>query len=109
MVVSTTLFEFKDLAYDPLVARERFCFIKPMDECDFGDRPYGGGSVMIWDVSLMIASWTWSPYEETGDQYLRYVLQPVVVHHFDSHPIAARPVIMDDNARPHRSMAVLLY
>ena len=77
-----------------------------MDKCDFGDRPYGGGSVMIWGVSLMIASWTWSPYEETGDQYFRDVLQPVVVHHFDNHPIAARPVFMDDNARPHRSMAV---
>jgi transposase len=57
----------------------------------------------------MIASWTWSPYEETGDQYIRDILQPVVVHHFDNHPIAARPVFMDDNARPHRSMAVTAY
>ena len=86
-----------------------FCFIKPMDKCDFGDRPYSGDSVMIWGVSLMIASWTWSPYEETGDQYIRDVLQPLVVHHFDNHPIAARTMFMDDNARPHRSMAVTAY
>ena len=45
----------------------------------------------------------------TGDQYIRDVLQPVVVHHFDNHPLATRPVYMDDNARPHRSRAVTAY
>ena len=45
----------------------------------------------------------------TGDQYIRDVLQPVVVPHFDNHPIATRPVYMDDNARPHRSRAVTAY
>ena len=42
----------------------------------------------------------------TGDQYIRDVLQSVVVPHFDNHPLATRPVYMDDNARPHRSRAV---
>jgi hypothetical protein len=42
----------------------------------------------------------------TGDQYIRDVLQPVVVPHFDNHPLATRPVYMDDNARPRRSKAV---
>jgi transposase len=42
----------------------------------------------------------------TGDQYIRNVLQPVVFPHFDNHPLATRPVYMDDNARPHRSRAV---
>jgi hypothetical protein len=28
----------------------------------------------------------------TGDQYIRDVLQPVVVTHFDNHPLATRPV-----------------
>ena len=37
-----------------------------------------------------------------GDQYIRDVLQPVVVPHFDNHPLATRPVYMDDNARLHR-------
>ena len=41
-----------------------------------------------------------------GDQYIRDVLQPVGVPHFDNHPLATRPVYMDDNVRPHRSRAV---
>jgi hypothetical protein len=44
----------------------------------------------------------------TGDQYIRDFLQPVVPH-FDNHPLATRPVYMDDNARPHRSRAVTAY
>ena len=27
--------------------------------------PQGASSQLIWGISLMIASWTWSPYEET--------------------------------------------
>ena len=45
----------------------------------------------------------------TGDQYIRDVLQPVVVPHFDNHPLATRPVYLDDNARPHRSRTVTAY
>jgi hypothetical protein len=45
----------------------------------------------------------------TGDQHTRDVLQPVVVPHFDNHPLATRHVYMDDNARPHRSRAVTAY
>jgi transposase len=45
----------------------------------------------------------------TGDQYIRDVLQPVVVPHFDNHPLATNPVYMDDNARLHRSRAVTAY
>jgi hypothetical protein len=44
----------------------------------------------------------------TGDQYIRDVLQPVVVPHFDNHSLATRPVCMD-NARPHRSRPVTAY
>ena len=36
-------------------------------------------------------------------------MQPVVVSHFDNHPLATRPVYMDDNARPHRSRAETAY
>ena len=32
-------------------------------------------------------------------------LQSFVVPHFHNYPLAARPVYMDDNARPHRSRA----
>jgi hypothetical protein len=73
--------------------------------------PYGGGSVMVWGcishdckLDLIIIQGNL-----TGDQYIRDVLQPVVVPHFDNHPLAARPVYMDDNARPHRSRAVTTY
>jgi hypothetical protein len=44
----------------------------------------------------------------TGDQYIRDVLQPVVVPHFDNHPLTTRPLCMD-NARPHRSRPVTAY
>jgi hypothetical protein len=36
------------------------------------------------------------------------ILQPVVPH-FNNHPLATRPVNMDDNARLHRSRAVTAY
>ena len=45
----------------------------------------------------------------TGDQYIRDVFQPVVIAHFDNHPLATRPVYVDDNARPHHSRAVTAY
>ena len=45
----------------------------------------------------------------TGDQYIRDVLQPVVVPHFDDHPLDTRSVYMYDNARPHSSRAVTAY
>jgi hypothetical protein len=45
----------------------------------------------------------------TGYLYSRDVLQLVVGPHFDAHPLATRPVYMDDNARPHRSRVVTAY
>jgi hypothetical protein len=45
----------------------------------------------------------------TGDQYIRDVLQPFVVPHFDNHPLTTRSVYMDDNARPQSSRAVTAY
>jgi transposase len=73
--------------------------------------PYDGSSVMVWgcishDCKLDLVT---IQGNLTGDQYIRDVLQPVVVPHFDNHPLATRPVHMDDNARPHRSRAVTAY
>jgi transposase len=67
--------------------------------------PYGGGSVMVWgcishDCKLDLIT---IQGNLSGDQYIRDVLQPVVVPHFDNHPLATRPVYMNDNARPRRS------
>ena len=73
--------------------------------------PYGGGSVMVWgcishDCKLDLVT---KQGNLTGDQYIRDVLQPVVVLHFDNNPLATRPVYMDDNARPHCSRAETAY
>ena len=73
--------------------------------------PYGGGSVIVWgyishDCKLDLVT---IQGNLNGDQYIRDVLQPVVVLHFDNHPLATRPVYMDDNAMPHRSRAVTAY
>ena len=73
--------------------------------------PYGGGSVMVWGCISHNCKLDLVTIQGnlTGDQYIRDVLQPVVVPHFDNHPLATRPVYMDDNARPHRSRAVTAY
>ena len=73
--------------------------------------PYSGGSVMIWgcishDCKLDLVTIRGNL---TDDQYIRDVLQPVVVPHFDNHPLTARPVFIDDNTRSHRSWAVTYY
>jgi hypothetical protein len=70
--------------------------------------PYGGGSVMVWgyishDCKLDLVT---IQGNLTSDQYIRDVLQPVVVRHFDNLSLATRPVYMDDNARPNLSRAV---
>jgi transposase len=63
---------------------------------------------MVWGVSLMLDLVT-IQCNLTGDQYIRDVLQPVVVPHFDTHPLATRHVYMEDNGRPHRSRAITAY
>ena len=85
--------------------------IQPIPQGTSSQLPYGGGSVMVWgcishDCKLDLFT---IQGNLTGDQYIRDVLQPVVVPHFDNHPLATRPVYMDDNARPHRSRAVTTY
>jgi hypothetical protein len=72
---------------------------------------YSEGSVMVWgnishDCKLDLVTMQGNL---TGVQYIRDVFQPVVFPHFDIHPLATRPVYMDDNARPHRSRAVTAY
>ena len=45
----------------------------------------------------------------TGQKYRDDILRNIVVPHFDNHPLASRPVFMDDNARPHRARIVKDY
>ena len=119
MVFSTTWLEFKDMAQDPLVRQEPVsasCNRRPDEGLETQNTaycprniqstvPYGGGSVMVWecvshDCKLDLAIIQGSL---TGDQYIRDVLQPVVVPHFDNHTLTTRPVYMD------RSRAVTAY
>lgn len=44
-----------------------------------------------------------------SDQYTREVLRPIVVSNFDYHPLAARPVFIDENAKPHHSRSVIAF
>jgi transposase len=72
---------------------------------------YGGGSVMVYgcfshDCKLDLVT---IEGNLNGDQYIRDVLQPVVFPNFDNHPLATRPVYMDDNVLSHRSRAVTAY
>ena len=125
MVFSTTWLEFKDMVQDPLVRQEPVtasCNRQPVEGLETQNTvytprniqptvPYGGGSVMVWgcishNCKLKLVT---IQGNLTGDQYIRDVLQPVVVPHFNNHPLATRPVYMDDNARPHRSRAVTAY
>jgi transposase len=125
MVFSTTWLEFKDMAQDPLVRREPVSAscnrrsdegletqkysLYPKEHpanCSLRWRLSNGLGCISHDCKLDLVT---IQGNLTGDQYIRDVLQPVVVPHFDSHPLATRPVHMDENARPHRSRAVSAY
>jgi transposase len=125
MVLSTMWLEFKHMAQDPLVRRELVSAScnRRLDEgletqmyslyhkehpanCPLRWRLSNGLGCISHDCKLDLVP---IQGDLTGDQYIRDVLQPVVVSHFDNHPLATRPVYMDDNARPHRSRAVTAY
>ena len=123
MVFSTTWLEFKDMAQHPLVRREPVsasCNRRPdegMETQKYSLYPkeHPANCPLRWRLSNDLGvylSWLQLVTIQgnlTGDQYIRDVLQPVVVPRFDSHPLATRPVYMYDNARPHRSRAVTAY
>ena len=71
--------------------------------------PLGGGSIMVWgcvshDCKLDLVTVQGTL---TGQKYQTDILETAVIPHFDDHPLLTRPVFMDDNARPHRSCAVI--
>ena len=112
---STTWLEFKDMAQDPLVRQESVsasCNRWPDEDletqkyslytkehpanCPLRWRLSNGLGCISHDCKLDLVT---IQGNLTGDRYIRDVLQPVVVPHFDNHPLATRPVYMDDNAR----------
>ena len=71
--------------------------------------PFDGGSIMVWgcvshDCKLDLVTVQGTL---TGQTYQTDILETAVIPHFDDHPLLTRPVFMDDNARPHRSRAVI--
>ena len=71
--------------------------------------PFGGGSVMVWGcvshdckLDLITVQGNLNGPRCKGD-----ILEIVVVLHFNKHALATKPVFMDDNARPHRTRAVM--
>ena len=71
--------------------------------------PFGGGSVMVWGcvchdckIDLITVQGTL-----TGQTYQTDILESAVIPHFDNNPLLTRPILMDDNARPHRACAVI--
>ena len=71
--------------------------------------PFGGGSTMVWgcvshDCKLDLVT---VQATLTGQKYQTDILETALIPHFDDHPLLTRPVFMDDNARPHRSYAVI--
>ena len=122
---STTWLEFKDMPQDSLVSRNpvsascnrrqdevletqkySLCTKEHPANCSLRWKISNGLGCISHDCKLDLVT---IQGNLTGDQYIREVLQPVVVPHFDNHPLATRPVYMDDNARPHRSRAVTAY
>ena len=67
--------------------------------------PFGGGSVMVWGcvsydckLDLITVRGTFNV-----QIYRQNILEASIVPHFDNHPLNTRPVLMDDNAKPHRT------
>ena len=70
----------------------------------YATEPFGGGRVMVWgcipyDYKLDLVT---IPMTLNAQRYKQELLDAVVIPHFDNHPLATRPIFMDDNARPHR-------
>jgi transposase len=69
---------------------------------------FGGAGVTVWGcfslnckLDLYVLDGTL-----TGQKYRDQTLCPLVVPHFDCHPLTSRPILMDANVRPHRACIV---
>ena len=76
-----------------------------------GTTAFGGGGVTVWGcfyincmLDLFVLDGTL-----TGQKYRDQTMHPLVVPHFDGHPLASRPIPMDDNGRPHMAHIVQDY
>ena len=72
---------------------------------------FGGGGFTVWGCFSLNCKLDLYTLDGTltGETYRDQILLPLVVPHFDCHPLASRPILMDDNARPHRARRVQDY
>ena len=70
-----------------------------------GPTAFGGDGVTFWGcfslscrIDLYVLDWAL-----TGQTYRDQILRPLVLPHFDCHPLA---ILMDDNAKPHGARIV---
>ena len=57
---------------------------------------------------ILIVSYSYMSYNviQIGGAYRHNMLSAQVVPHFDSHALSDRPIVTDDNTRPHTARSV---
>ena len=73
-----------------------------------GTTAFGGGGVIVYGCFSLNCKVDFDG-TLTGQKYRDEILRPLVVPHFDGHPLVNRPILMDDIARPHRVRIVQDY
>ena len=68
-----------------------------------GTTAFGGGGFTGWGCFSLICKIDLYIIDGTlrGQKYRDPILRSLVVPHFDGHPLASRPILMDVNARAH--------
>ena len=76
-----------------------------------GTTAFGRGGNTVWGCFFLNCKFDLYVIDRTltGQKYRDQILCPLIVPHFDGHPLASRPILMDDNARPHRTRIVQDY
>ena len=77
----------------------------------FPTHAFGAGGVTVWGCFSLSCKLDMHVLQGNmnGQLYRDLVLRDIVVPHFDGHPLADRPLYIDDNARPHRARIVTAY
>jgi hypothetical protein len=68
-----------------------------------GTTVFGGGDFTVWGCFSLNCNFDLYVMDGTlrGQKYRDQILRSLVVPHFDGHPLASQPILMDGNARPH--------
>ena len=75
-----------------------------------GTTAFGGGGFTVWGCFSLNCKIDLYVIDGTlrGHKYRDQILRSLVVPHFDGHPLASRPIMMDGNARPHNPYSARL-